>query len=263
METAWEASYGNLWRLLSSRKLRKKDLQTMARLSPAVIAKLGRNETVHLGTLIKICSALRCEISDVVEIRPRGNKHMANFTKNAIRSTFIHLLEEKPLNQITIKMIVEECGINRNSFYYHYQDLPALIEDIMQDNADKIINENPTIDSLETAAHAAVDFASSNRKAILHIYNSVNREIFERYLWQICDYVVRSYGNTILKSKNITESDLELLTLFYKSECFGIVLAWLNAKMEPDAHAQIQRFCFLHHGLIDEMIERSVIQKSN
>ena len=39
---------------------------------------------------------------------------MANFTKNAIRSTFISLLEEKPLNQITVKMIVEECGINRN-----------------------------------------------------------------------------------------------------------------------------------------------------
>ena len=69
---------------------------------------------------------------------------MTNLTKDLIKKTFVSLLERMPLTQITVKMIVEECGINRNSFYYHYQDLPALIEDIMQDNADKIINENPT-----------------------------------------------------------------------------------------------------------------------
>ena len=52
---------------------------------------------------------------------------MANFTRKAIKETFLALLEERPLNDITIKDIVEKCGINRNSFYYHYQDLPALI----------------------------------------------------------------------------------------------------------------------------------------
>ena len=50
---------------------------------------------------------------------------MVNRTKDAIKQTFLELLNEKPLNQITVKMIVEQCGINRNSFYYHYQDLPA------------------------------------------------------------------------------------------------------------------------------------------
>ncbi|MCR5520506.1 MAG: TetR/AcrR family transcriptional regulator, partial [Lachnospiraceae bacterium] len=51
---------------------------------------------------------------------------MANFTKNAIKQTFVTLLEEKPYNEITVKEIVSRCGINRNSFYYHYQDLPTL-----------------------------------------------------------------------------------------------------------------------------------------
>ena len=49
---------------------------------------------------------------------------MANFTKKAIKETFVELLEEHPLSDITIKDIVEKCGINRNSFYYHYHDLP-------------------------------------------------------------------------------------------------------------------------------------------
>ena len=45
---------------------------------------------------------------------------MANFTKKAIKDTFISLLKTKPFNQITVKDIVDECGVNRNTFYYHY-----------------------------------------------------------------------------------------------------------------------------------------------
>ena len=53
---------------------------------------------------------------------------MANFTRRAIKESFLKLLNQRPLNQITIKDIVEDCGINRNSFYYHFEDLPALVE---------------------------------------------------------------------------------------------------------------------------------------
>ena len=49
---------------------------------------------------------------------------MPTFTKAAIKATFISLLNKKPLNKITVKEIVEECGINRNSFYYHFDDIP-------------------------------------------------------------------------------------------------------------------------------------------
>ena len=52
---------------------------------------------------------------------------MPNFTKMAIKATFIKLLNERPLNRITVKDIVEECGVNRNSFYYHFEDIPALL----------------------------------------------------------------------------------------------------------------------------------------
>lgn len=51
---------------------------------------------------------------------------MANFTRKAIKDTFLKLLNQRPLTQITVKDIVEDCGINRNSFYYHFEDLPAL-----------------------------------------------------------------------------------------------------------------------------------------
>lgn len=62
-------SYDRLWKLLVDRKMKKKDLQLLTNLSSAVIAKLGKNQPVHLNTLIKICTVLHCNIIDVVELK--------------------------------------------------------------------------------------------------------------------------------------------------------------------------------------------------
>ena len=80
---------------------------------------------------------------------------MPSFTKKAIKEAFIKLLEQYPLKQISVKDIVEECGINRNSFYYHFADIPSLINEIMVENADRIIAEYAGADSLEQCLTAA------------------------------------------------------------------------------------------------------------
>ena len=55
---------------------------------------------------------------------------MAQHTKNAIRLAFIQLLNERPLDKISIKDIAEKSSVNRNTFYYYYADIFALVEDI-------------------------------------------------------------------------------------------------------------------------------------
>lgn len=49
-------------------------------------------------------------------------------TKEIIRDAFWELLEEKPYNKITVQDIVNRCQVNRNTFYYHFQNIPALME---------------------------------------------------------------------------------------------------------------------------------------
>lgn len=60
--------YKKLWKLLIDRDLLKKDLEKMAGISSASIAKLGRNENVNVSILVKICKALDCNIGDIAEI---------------------------------------------------------------------------------------------------------------------------------------------------------------------------------------------------
>lgn len=182
---------------------------------------------------------------------------MPNFTKMAIKATFIKLLNEKPLSQITVKDIVEECGVNRNSFYYHFQDIPALVEEIVTEEADRIIEQYPSVDSIETCLMAALDFARENRRAVFHIYNSTNRAIYEQYLWKVCEHVVSEYGKVIFKDRTVSESDRDVIIQFYKCECFGVVIEWMNSGMNADIPKRIKRLCELRKGLINEIIERS------
>jgi len=61
-------SYKKLWKLLIDRDMKKKDLQKIAGISSATITKLGKNENVNTEVLEKICRALECDISKIMEI---------------------------------------------------------------------------------------------------------------------------------------------------------------------------------------------------
>lgn len=61
-------SYKKLWKLLIDRDMKKKDLCVAAGISHASMAKLGKNENVTTDVLVKICTALKCDISDIMEI---------------------------------------------------------------------------------------------------------------------------------------------------------------------------------------------------
>lgn len=60
-------SYNKLWKLLIDKNLKRKDLQEMAEISSASIAKLGKGENITTDVLLKICKALDCTLEDIME----------------------------------------------------------------------------------------------------------------------------------------------------------------------------------------------------
>lgn len=183
---------------------------------------------------------------------------MADFTKKAIRNAFVKLLNEKPLKQISVRDIVEECGINRNTFYYHFQDIPSLVESIIQDDADRLISQFPKISSIEACLDAMVSFSLKNRKAVLHIYRSVNRDIYEQYQWRVCEYAATIYLDEILAGKTMSDHDREIIIEYIKCISFGMVIDWLDHGMQDDILDFIHRICELKEGDLKRMIERCI-----
>lgn len=68
-------SYNRLWKLLIDKNINKTQLCELAGISTNIMAKLGRNETVQIENLAKICNVLNCKVEDVVEfIKEEANE---------------------------------------------------------------------------------------------------------------------------------------------------------------------------------------------
>ena len=82
---------------------------------------------------------------------------MTQFTSKAIEESFIRLLNERPLDKITIKDIVDDCGISRNTFYYHFQDITALLEQAGQSDAAQSARLEKHTRSLQLCMYTLLD----------------------------------------------------------------------------------------------------------
>lgn len=181
---------------------------------------------------------------------------MAQFTKKAIAESVIKLLNEKPLDKITIKDIVEDCGINRNTFYYHFEDIPSLIKCILDAETEKVFAGQEDIASWEEGFIAAAQFALQNKKVVYHIYNSVRREEVERYLNNIAGEVMRRYVEMASKGLSVQEGDKKLIADFYKQALTGMVRDWLDCGMKYDPEQVIGRLGVMLEGNIEAALRK-------
>lgn len=64
-----EISYNKLWKLLIDRGMNKTDLKNATGISSSTISKMGKNESVSMDSMLKVCKALNCDIGDIVEFK--------------------------------------------------------------------------------------------------------------------------------------------------------------------------------------------------
>lgn len=102
---------------------------------------------------------------------------MVSWKRSAIMESLLKLLDERPLNKISVKDIVEDCGISRNTFYYYFEDMPSLIEAVVMEEVNRIMEQYSEISSMNECFDAAMQFCVGHRKAVYHLYNSANRNI--------------------------------------------------------------------------------------
>lgn len=181
---------------------------------------------------------------------------MSTFTEDAIKQAFLALLEKKSVSKITVKDIVEACGINRNTFYYHFSSIPDLVEAIVRDLTKEIIKENAPVKTLEECIEIGAKMALEHKRVLLNIYNSSNRSVYEIHLMKTCEQVVEQYIYTVFGETKIDPYDKEILVRFYKCQCFGQVIDWMNNNMSYDIVEQFARLCQLREGFAEEVAER-------
>lgn len=187
---------------------------------------------------------------------------MAQFTKKAIIDTFIELISERPFDKITVKDIVTRCGVNRNTFYYYFADIYALVDEIFQLEIQKIVGNTASYVSWHDAFYKAVDFVAQNKLAVYHLYKSISREQVENYLDRVISNNIESFIRGEAVGLNVDEADIGLLSRFYTHALTGMILEWLNNDMREDAYAAIYRLNFLLDGNIRRSFEKQKNRQS-
>jgi AcrR family transcriptional regulator len=84
---------------------------------------------------------------------------MAVYTRNEIKTAFILLLDERPFTKITVKDVVLKCGVNRNTFYYYFRDLPDLAEAVVEEDYCQVTEGSLDIHTLGDCLDACIRFA--------------------------------------------------------------------------------------------------------
>ena len=166
---------------------------------------------------------------------------MAVRTKQAIRQAFIELLNERPLDKISVKDIAERSTVNRNTFYYYYADIYALVEEIFQTETQLFMEKLHSYASWEEAFREATAFVSENKRAVHHLFNSGNRNILEHYYHKVTYAAMLSYVRGQAEGLSAAEEDIQALAQFYAAALSGMTADWLRGGMKSNVNDHIDR----------------------
>ena len=161
---------------------------------------------------------------------------MPSFTKKAIMDSFLRLMEKKPLEKITVRDIVDDCGINRNTFYYYFQDIYAVLEEYC-DHLIRELPQNGAIFDTVLALYQYVEhFAIEHRRAAKSLSFSLGFEGLDRYFGEkfeplLCQMLEQKFGSPPSK----------IFLRFLRHGLIGIGLAMLRGeKLSDDITAELQ-----------------------
>ncbi|MGI6737425.1 MAG: TetR/AcrR family transcriptional regulator C-terminal domain-containing protein [Anaerovoracaceae bacterium] len=176
---------------------------------------------------------------------------MAEITKEALADTLMEMLQEKPLDQITIRELSERCTISRNTFYYHFHDIYELVEWIFVRQAQRIVSRYDAPEQWGEGIRAAMEYVYRQREMIYHVYNTVRREQLERYLYDTLGEIMYGHVTALTRGLRIEEKYLRMIIDAMKYALVGWALHWIDEGMQEEPAAALREL----HALLDGAVE--------
>ena len=181
---------------------------------------------------------------------------MATSTKESLGNALKKMLAIKPIDKITVKDLVEECGVNRQTFYYHFDDVYDLLEWVFEEDANRVLPSEIRYDEWRENVLLFFHYLHDNKLFVLNIYNSNNRSYFLRYFKRRLHYCIHSFAVIVAEGKNIEWSDLEFVCEFYANGIVGLISQWLDRNMELPPEITEEKFIRVLDGSIERMLSR-------
>ena len=176
-------------------------------------------------------------------------------TKEKIALAVKELMRQKSIRKITVQDIMEETGMKRQSFYYHFQDITDLIEWICVEDADKALKDKSSYETWQDGFLAVFDLMKKDYAFIMNIYRSISHEILTKYLYKLVYPIIYQVVDEKSKGYVVREDDKKFITDFYKYSFVAIVLNWIDGDMKDDQKKIVKRVSDLITGTIENSLK--------
>lgn len=178
---------------------------------------------------------------------------MATSTKLALATSLGKLLKRKPLDDITVKEIVEDCSVNRQTFYYHFQDIYDLLRWHLDYETDALLSK---CSSWQDALLSTFLFTRKNHVAIYHIFRSTGREHIDCHFYALAYKITSHAFSTACEGLDIPDDDREFLADFYMYALAGLLIGWVADGMKEDPSHLVNQVSLLLDGEFRRIAER-------
>jgi probable dihydroxyacetone kinase regulator len=185
---------------------------------------------------------------------PEENMPKSELTKRALAASIEALLEKKPLDRITIKDITDECGVTRNTFYYHFEDVYDLLSYIFKRQADTVIRNYAEDDDWEGFFLNILTYLNENSNMINNVYYSMRQEELELYIKKVVGVYALQVIDIQTRGADVDEYAKKAAADFYKNAFVGATLQWIREGMQTEPALMAALYDSMFQGTVKAAI---------
>ena len=187
---------------------------------------------------------------------------MSQFTKKAIIDSFIELSQTVPIEKITVTMISQKCGINRNTFYYYYQDVYSLLEEIIYSKSEKLFPASMQFGEADWVSNLRFmgQYAKKNEAFIKNMYQSMGRDAFGDYMVDLAIHPVRKYldhyAEELYREKGLTltKDDRDKAAYLFAKMFSETTVDWIRGKKAADPVETMELAVTMMDGVAERIL---------
>ena len=154
-----------------------------------------------------------------------------NRTRTAIADAFTGLLAEHTIDKITVRMITDEVGCSRKTFYYYFTDIYDLTKYVCERRISAFLTaDNNARENLK----AFMAFLNRERAVVLNMFHGYGKEALESFTWQTIESNTRRLITAMPEASGLTEQDADTLIRMYSYMAFGMMVDWFSNDMSGD-----------------------------
>lgn len=181
---------------------------------------------------------------------------MSQWTKKAIIECFNRQIEVMPLDRITVKGIVAECGVTRNTFYYHFEDIFALAKEVLRERLEQITLFAADSGDWETLFILLARQITQNTRSIRHLFRSSKSEEINRFMVEVLTLALNFLFDHLAEGRKVEEKERALIIDFYRHAVTGFTAEWFTHHAEEDPAPLVHRLSqLLQSGMKQAILE--------